>query len=168
MLDSLTEHVPTDQPVIIIELSYEGIPVDNAKKFLSRLENLDGTSTLKSVQYPVFGVVNSDWFSSYHRTPRLTDELPGKLGAKHFLDSGFVDVKSVIVGPWETWTERLLFSLRGAGGSTSVSSHEGRSAAISPPQVCHQSPRLGNWLRHYQNQSSSWRKRGWLAKKKTD
>ena len=38
-LDSATEHIPKDQPIVIIEPSYEGKPADNAKKFTAWLES---------------------------------------------------------------------------------------------------------------------------------
>ena len=59
-LDSATENLPTDQPVIIITASYEGKPPDNGKNFVSWLEQVKGQDKLKNVNYAVFGVGNSD------------------------------------------------------------------------------------------------------------
>jgi len=59
-LDSATEHLPTDQPAIIITSSYEGQPPDNAKKFVTWLENNSQDSKgLEKVKYAVYGVGNS-------------------------------------------------------------------------------------------------------------
>lgn len=58
-LDTMTEHVP-DQPTIIICSSYEGLPPDNAKKFVAWLENTSSEKdSLRSVKYAVYGVGSS-------------------------------------------------------------------------------------------------------------
>ena len=53
-LDSATDSVPKDQPVVIITASYEGEPPDNAAHFVEWLQNLRG-SELKGAKYAVFG-----------------------------------------------------------------------------------------------------------------
>ena len=55
-LDSATEHLPTDRPVIVITASYEGQPPDNARKFVKWLEMSAGDKRLDGVNYTVFGV----------------------------------------------------------------------------------------------------------------
>lgn len=117
-LDSATEHIPKDQPVVIIEPSYEGKPADNAKKFTAWLESSANSKQLEGVQYAVFGVGNSDWTHSYHRIPKLTDELFEKMGAKRFTATGLVNVKEDIMGPWETWAEQMWTDLRKSSGTT--------------------------------------------------
>ncbi|EUC36074.1 hypothetical protein COCCADRAFT_89080 [Bipolaris zeicola 26-R-13] len=117
-LDSATEHIPKDQPIVIIEPSYEGKPADNAKKFTAWLENNADSKMLEGVQYAVFGVGNSDWTHTYHRVPKKTDELLEKMGATRFTETGFVNVKEDIMGPWESWSEQMWTSLREASGTT--------------------------------------------------
>lgn len=117
-LDSATELIPKDQPIVIIEPSYEGKPADNAKKFTAWLESCSDSKILEGVQYAMFGVGNSDWTHTYHRVPKLTDELFEKLGARRFVESGFVNVKEDIMGPWESWSEKMWTSLREASGTT--------------------------------------------------
>ena len=56
-LDEATNNLPKDHPVIIITASYEGEPPDNANKFFSWLQDLEG-KPLKGVQYSVFGCGN--------------------------------------------------------------------------------------------------------------
>ena len=81
-LDQATENQSTD-PIIIITASYEGKPTDDAKKFVSWLEaNKNDKARLKNVRYAVFGVGNSEWVSSYHRVPKLIDELMVGQGAQ--------------------------------------------------------------------------------------
>jgi cytochrome P450/NADPH-cytochrome P450 reductase len=117
-LDSATENLPTDQPVVIITASYEGKPPDNAKKFVTWLEHLDKPDHLKGVKYTVFGVGNSDWASTFHRVPKLVDETMAKLGATSFFDAGYTNVKTDLVGPWEDYLEGLFGALRRAAGAT--------------------------------------------------
>lgn len=133
-LDSATEHITTDQPVIIISPSYEGKPADNAKKFCQWLQTVKTTDQLKGVNYAVFGVGNSEWAHTFHRVPKLIDENLEKLGAKRFTDTGFVDVKYDIVGPWEDWKDKMWTELRNYSGiSTEVSGGEMR-VEVDPPK----------------------------------
>ncbi|EFQ89396.1 hypothetical protein PTT_14357 [Pyrenophora teres f. teres 0-1] len=117
-LDSATEHIPKDQPIVIIEPSYEGKPADNAKKFTAWLEGNADSKQLEGVRYAVFGVGNSDWTHTYHRIPKLTDSLFEKMGAKRFTEIGLVNVKEDIMGPWETWSEQMWNDLRKSSGTT--------------------------------------------------
>ena len=114
-LDSATGNLPTFQPVIIITASYEGRPPDNARKFFSWLEQLEGDQHFNSVEYAVFGVGNSDWASTFHKIPRVVDEMMHKLGAKRLCHIGLTDVKKDPVGPFEEWQDHLWKSLKGIG-----------------------------------------------------
>ena len=68
--------------------SYEGKPPDNAKKFVSWLESKkDDREHLKHVRFSVFGVGNSEWVTSYHRVPKLIDELCVAQGAQRVCES---------------------------------------------------------------------------------
>lgn len=133
-VDSATEHVPKDQPVLIIEPSYEGLPADNAKKFTSWLEANAASKSLEGVQYAVFGVGNSDWSHTFHRVPKLTDELMTKMGAARFLPFGSVDVKQDIIGPWENWQEQVWATLRKEYGATGEVASSQLQAEITPPK----------------------------------
>jgi cytochrome P450/NADPH-cytochrome P450 reductase len=133
-VDSATEHVPKDKPVLIIEPSYEGLPADNAKKFTSWLQANADSNSLDGVTYAVFGVGNSDWAHTFHRVPKLTDELMNKMGGRRFLPFGSVDVKLDIVGPWEEWQDRVWASLRKDYGTTSRVASSQLQAQITPPK----------------------------------
>ncbi|EPE27540.1 Cytochrome P450 [Glarea lozoyensis ATCC 20868] len=117
-LDSATENLPTDRPIVIITSSYEGKPPDNAKKFVSWLETKSDVSLLKDVKYAVFGVGNSDWVDTYHRIPRVVDEGLKRLGAQRLCDTGFSNVKEDLIGPWEEFLDPLIESLRKAVGAS--------------------------------------------------
>ena len=120
-MDSAVEHLPADRPVIIITPSYEGKPADNAKKFVSWLEaNANSSSKLSGVRYSVFGAGNSEWHATFHRVPKLVDELMTKMGATTISPAGLCDVRSDILGPWEDWAERLWNVLSKEAGTTSL------------------------------------------------
>lgn len=139
-LDSATENLPTDQPVVMIAPSYEGKPADNAKKFVSWLDHNIGTvGLLKGVKYSLFGVGNSDWTATYQKVPTLIQSFCEKLGAEAFHDAGFIDVKTDPVGPWETYLDSLLSAL-GAndadeGEISATITDSGTSAALGGPRL---------------------------------
>ncbi len=116
-LDSAAENLSKDAANIIITASYEGQPPDNAKKFVSWLQKLEGPEALKGVQYSVMGVGNSDWVSTFHRIPKLIDEKMGALGADAILQAGFTNVKADLIGPFEDWSEEVVKTLLSAAGS---------------------------------------------------
>ncbi|KAI0444421.1 cytochrome P450 [Xylaria telfairii] len=109
-MDEGTEQLSKDVPVAIITPSYEGKPADNARKFVSWLE-ASKPDNLKGVHYAVFGAGNSEWVSTFHRIPKLVDEVMPKLGAERVITPKFVDVKEDLTGPWEDWRDELLASL---------------------------------------------------------
>lgn len=115
-LDSATENLSTEVINLIITASYEGQPPDNARKFVSWLENLkkNGKSdTLKDVKYSVMGVGNSDWTSTFHRIPKLVDELMQELGAETIAPIGLSNVKTDLIGPFEEWEGTVVESITG-------------------------------------------------------
>ncbi|KAF7192712.1 Bifunctional cytochrome P450/NADPH--P450 reductase [Pseudocercospora fuligena] len=121
-LDSATEHLPTDRPVAIITSSYEGLPADNAKQFVSWLEGLKhDAQSFKGVKYSLFGVGNSDWASTFHRIPKLVNELMEKNGAERVVEHGLTNVKGDLVGPWEEWLEKFLKALSGGADEVKMS-----------------------------------------------
>jgi cytochrome P450 / NADPH-cytochrome P450 reductase len=133
-LDSATENVPKDQPVVIISPSYEGKPADNAKKFVTWLETNASSKILEGVTYAVFGVGSSDWANTFHRVPKLIDGDFGKMGAQKFTKTGFVDVKYDIMGPWEEWVENMWHDLRKSSGTTTEVLNQELKAEITPPK----------------------------------
>ncbi|KAL4884295.1 cytochrome P450 [Aspergillus karnatakaensis] len=96
-LDSGRDKLPTDHPVVIVTSSYEGQPPDNAKQFVSWLEELEkkgGDAPLKGVPYAVFGCGNKEWAQTFHRIPKLVDSLMEKLGGTRLTDLGLADVST--------------------------------------------------------------------------
>ena len=60
-LDSATNAVPKDRPVIIITSSYEGQPPDNAARFIEWLQQCPSGS-MQGVNYTVFGCGHRECF----------------------------------------------------------------------------------------------------------
>ncbi len=133
-LDSATEHLPKDQPVIIVEPTYEGKPADNAKKFTSWLEQSADSVSLEGVQYALFGVGNSGWGGTFLHIPKLTDGLLQKMGAKPFTKFGTVDVQGDIMGPWEEWADQMWADLRKSSGTTTEVQGGQLQAEITAPK----------------------------------
>jgi cytochrome P450/NADPH-cytochrome P450 reductase len=132
-LDSAIENMPRNEPVIIIEPSYEGKPADNANKFTAWLENNANSELMKGVRYTVFGVGNSDWTHTFQRIPKLTDSLMEKLGAERCAPFGSVDVKDDIMGPWEEWQDTVWNVLRKTYGQTGEVESSQLHAEITSP-----------------------------------
>lgn len=106
VLDSATDNLPRDMPMVIITASYEGKPTDDSKAFVLWLENLRGNDgTLAGVRYSVFGIGNSDWASSYHRVPIAIDFMLAALGAERFAPLGLANVAEDVHGDYEDWAE---------------------------------------------------------------
>ncbi|KAH7117051.1 cytochrome P450 [Dendryphion nanum] len=133
-LDSATEHVPKDQPVVVICPSYEGKPADNAKHFVTWLENSTDKNLLDGVQYAVFSVGNSDWADTFHLVPKIIDQHFERTGAKRITNTGFVDVKYDILGPWEEWVDTFWQDLRKTSGTTSEVTSGALKAEITCPK----------------------------------
>jgi cytochrome P450/NADPH-cytochrome P450 reductase len=133
-LDSATENIPQNQPVIIIEPSYEGKPADNANKFTSWLERNADSKLAEGVKYAVFGVGNSDWTHTFQRIPKLTDDLLEKMGGQRCVPFGSVDVKDDIMGPWEAWQDQAWAALREEYGQTGEIETSQLNAEITAPK----------------------------------
>ncbi|KAI1172041.1 cytochrome P450 [Nemania sp. FL0916] len=142
-LDTLTERLPIENPCVIITSSYEGRPPDNAKKFMSWAEQLasKGETLPEGTRYCVFGVGNSDWTHTFHRVPTLVDQYLTSLGCEQIIEAGFANVKRDLVGPWETWSEKLCMGLAGItkqerpdqiGVDVHIDSHQWSTVAQTP------------------------------------
>lgn len=105
-LDDAVENVSTEGPVLICASSYEGLPTDNAKKFVDWLTS-NPDIDLSGVHYAVFGSGNSEWAATFHRIPKLIDGTFASLGATRIVPRGVADMRSDFVGAFEDWEEEL-------------------------------------------------------------
>lgn len=127
-LDAAMGQVPKDKPTIIITASYEGLPTDDAARFVAWLESLKQEGEDKrfdGVKYAVFGCGHSDWASTFQKIPTLVDESLPVLGAKRIADRGSSDVsKQDTFGDFETWTNGKLWPALGPYVTSSEDSSE--------------------------------------------
>ncbi|KAI0356058.1 fatty acid hydroxylase [Trametes cingulata] len=109
-LDSITEHVPTDGPLVIVTASFEGEPADNASHFFEWLQSLKGNE-MENVKYAVFGCGNRDWVRTYQRVPTIIDAILEERGAKRVHERGAGDAQAAeffqVFDEWEAqlWTK---------------------------------------------------------------
>ncbi|KIX01255.1 uncharacterized protein Z518_08980 [Rhinocladiella mackenziei CBS 650.93] len=104
-MDSATEALPTGTPVVVITSSYEGQPPDNAARFMEWLQGCQEGS-LNGVEYTVFGCGHRDWAQTFHRIPKLANELMSKCGAKRVAPAGFTDAaKGNLYSDFEDWLD---------------------------------------------------------------
>lgn len=117
-LDAAMGNMPKARPTIIITASYEGLPTDDAARFVAWLEGLNdsdstngGVSTrLEGVKYAIFGCGHSDWRSTFQRVPTLLDNLLPALGAERIVERGASDVsKQNAFDDFEAWTTGQLW-----------------------------------------------------------
>lgn len=127
-LDAAMGQVPKDKPTIIITASYEGLPTDDAARFVAWLESLkqEGEDKkLDGVRYSVFGCGHSDWASTFQKIPTLVDGILPVLGAKRIAERGLSDVsKQDTFGDFETWTTGKLWPALGPYVTSSEDSSE--------------------------------------------
>lgn len=116
-LDAAMGQVPKDKPMVIITASYEGLPTDDAARFVAWLESLkqeDEDKKLEGVKYAVFGCGHSDWASTFQKIPTSVDDILPILGAERIADRGSSDVsKQDTFGDFETWTSGKLWPALG-------------------------------------------------------
>ncbi|EME89186.1 uncharacterized protein MYCFIDRAFT_27347 [Pseudocercospora fijiensis CIRAD86] len=111
-LNDAVDAIPRDgQPVVLITASYEGQPTDNAAQFVKWLEVMPpGESRFEGVNFAVFGCGHRDWTGTFHRIPKLVDELFKKHGATQTVRAGFADAAAGdIFSQFEDWTDRSFW-----------------------------------------------------------
>lgn len=116
-LDAAAESLDNEALSLFITSSYEGKPPDNGKRFVTWLERLVNQSDafdLKGIRYAMMGVGNSDWTGTFHRIPRFIDDSLESLGAQRMIASGYANVKTDLMGPFEDWTDALLEYVTGS------------------------------------------------------
>lgn len=104
-LDSATQNIPKNDPVVFITASYEGQPPDNAAHFFEWLNGLKG-SGLEGVNYAVFGCGHHGWSATFHRIPKAVNELAQQNGANRLCDLGVADAaNSDMFTDFDGWGE---------------------------------------------------------------
>lgn len=112
-LDSFSANLPASGAVIIVTASYEGLPPDNARKFVAWLKTEQADDSLRGVQYAVFGCGNKDWTRTYQAVPTYIDNRLSELGAIRVLPRGEADAKNDLFGDFDRWYEQFWPGLAG-------------------------------------------------------
>ncbi|KAJ5153069.1 Bifunctional cytochrome NADPH reductase [Penicillium canariense] len=108
-LDSATQNIPKQDPVVFISASYEGQPPDNATHFFEWLSELKGDS-LAGVNYAVFGCGHHDWASTFHRIPKAVNELVRDNGGNRLCELGLADAaNSDMFTDFDGWGETAFW-----------------------------------------------------------
>ncbi|TBU21312.1 bifunctional P-450:NADPH-P450 reductase [Dichomitus squalens] len=110
-LDSITDHVPTDGPLVICTASFEGEPADNATHFFEWVQSLKG-SEFDGVKYAVFGCGNRDWVRTYQRIPKAIDAILEQRGGKRLQERGIGDAQAAeFFEVFDDWEAKLWNAL---------------------------------------------------------
>ncbi|KAF9032816.1 fatty acid hydroxylase [Hymenopellis radicata] len=110
-LDSTTEKLPTDGPIVIVTASFEGEPADNAARFVPWLSSLSGDE-LVGVKFAVFGCGNHEWPKTYQRIPKLCDDLLETHGGTRLVQRGVGDAADgTMFDEFEKFKKRLWDTL---------------------------------------------------------
>lgn len=152
-LDSATEHVPIDKPVVLITPSYEGQPPDNGRKFVTWLESIqDKQDCLRGIKYAIFGCGNPDWVLTYHRIPKLIEDILDRTSASKFCPTGLGNAAGDIVGAFDAFSEQLWAALQPSGGRAEAA-HEELQVKITvdrPEMLGEKDMTLGTVRQHLQ------------------
>ncbi|MFI6599287.1 bifunctional cytochrome P450/NADPH--P450 reductase [Nonomuraea sp. NPDC050536] len=115
MLDSATGDLRPEGAVVIVTASYEGLPPDNARNFVTWTENLP---SLAGVKYAVFGCGNKDWARTYQRIPTLIDERLAIAGAQRLVERGEANARGDFFGDFDDWYEHFWEKISAEFGQT--------------------------------------------------
>lgn len=127
-LDEGVDNLQTEGPVIVCTSSYEGLPPDNAKKFVDWVEN--SSPDLSGVSFAVFGCGNRQWANTFQRIPTLCDDRLAELGAERICPRGAADALGDFEASFAEWSESLWEALSERYGFTVA------GAAVDPlPEV---------------------------------
>jgi cytochrome P450 / NADPH-cytochrome P450 reductase len=101
-LDSAAGHLTTDGLVVVVTSSYEGLPPDNARAFVSWVRGLQ-PGALNGVRFVIFGCGNKDWARTYQAVPKLIDESLTRAGAQRLVPRGEANARGDFFGDFEDW-----------------------------------------------------------------
>ncbi|MBZ8176533.1 cytochrome P450 [Corynebacterium sp. 3HC-13] len=108
-LDNGVDNLLTEGPVMIVTSSYEGLPPDNARQFVSWVEH--NQLDLSDVSYAVFGCGNRQWANTFQRIPTLVDDKLAEHGARRIVSRGVADALGDFEGAFSQWSEGLWETL---------------------------------------------------------
>lgn len=112
--------LPSDGPSVIIIPSYEGMPPDNGRAFVTALET---AGPMPNASYMVLGLGHPDWTTTFHRIPKLVDARLAELGAQRLMPITLADASHDVLGDFEAFSAAVWEQL-------GVAEVEGQTAAV--------------------------------------
>ena len=107
-MDAAVGKLSKDIPTVVITASYEGEPPDNALQFVQALDGPSGRN-MEGLPYAVFGCGNKDWHETFHRIPKLVNDMFETNGGQRIAELGLSDVsKGNPMADFETWLDKTL------------------------------------------------------------
>jgi cytochrome P450/NADPH-cytochrome P450 reductase len=129
-LDAYVGKLPSEGAIAIACSSYNGMPPDNASKFVDWLEQSDPASArLDDVAYLVLGCGNSDWAATFQVVPRKIDARLEAMGARRIAATEELDARGDVDTQFHNWLDALFPQL----GSEFGVEIEGEANAVAQP-----------------------------------
>ncbi|WP_284124419.1 bifunctional cytochrome P450/NADPH--P450 reductase [Parerythrobacter aestuarii] len=108
-LDDFAGKLPSEGAVAIACASYNGMPPDNAARFVDWLDEADPAATdLSDVSYLVLGCGNSDWAATFQDVPRKIDARLEALGARRIVATEELDARGDVDTQFHDWLDALM------------------------------------------------------------
>jgi cytochrome P450/NADPH-cytochrome P450 reductase len=105
-LDDFAGELPSAGAVIIATSSYNGLPPDNAARFIDWLNGAT-SGAAQGVSYALFGCGSRDWAATFQSVPRHIDARLAELGATRIVTRGESDAREDLDGQFQAWAEAL-------------------------------------------------------------
>ncbi|WP_375341860.1 flavodoxin domain-containing protein [Sinorhizobium prairiense] len=121
--------VPVDIPFVVGTASYEGLPPNNARRFVAWAESLP-PDTLEGRPFAVFGCGNRHWVQTWQAVPKRLEAALAKAGALPVVECGEADAGGDVLASFDAWSAGLWGLLRPPleGGSTRNTEVRGKGA----------------------------------------
>jgi cytochrome P450/NADPH-cytochrome P450 reductase len=131
-LDSATQKLPKDRPVVIITASFEGQPPDNAAHFVEWLQSLSGDEAA-GTNFAVFGCGHKDWRTTFHRIPNIVDDLLAARGGTRIAERGLADASlGEIFTEFDNWEDGTFWpAVTARFGGTTPSDSDASSSTVT-------------------------------------
>ncbi|HEY6882012.1 MAG TPA: cytochrome P450, partial [Polyangiales bacterium] len=116
-MDEYAGRLPHQGAIAVVTASYEGLPPDNARRFIASLDELS-PGALKGVRYAVFGCGNRQWARTYQAIPKRVDDALSTAGAAPIVPRGEADASGDFFGAFDAWYETFWPAVSTALGKT--------------------------------------------------
>jgi len=112
-MDEAAGALPEAGDVIVIAASYEGLPADNARRFMDWIDRELKPGQLAGRRFAVLGCGNRQWARTYQAVPKKVDAALAAAGATRIITRGEADAAGDFVDAAERWMDELWDTLDG-------------------------------------------------------